>query len=266
MKGCPAVERNLSAMKKLRTTARFMVMKRSSQKAWKDAAYGAALSVDPEVESVTSLLDQGGVAESPLGRVPKQNPDRTISSESRPINDMRRQNEAGSKFNHPLRPSPDITLLQDSHSGGGPDIQVYRRNVPSEMFLERSSGISYGQRMSRNWRLNLLVFSSSAWLCLSVGLVHQGSLLPGVQLQKPITGRSDQWNRGSTMWSHLSRNGSWTMESSWNRWSATGFLTPWPCSTRRCSSCKASKGSMLKNGRRGRALHDATPLGLAHEF
>ncbi|OLQ15436.1 hypothetical protein AK812_SmicGene287 [Symbiodinium microadriaticum] len=76
------------------------------QKAWKDAAYGAALFVDPEVGEVSQLLDQAKVAESPLGRVPKQNPDRTISSEGRPINDMRRQNDAGSKFNHPPAPQP----------------------------------------------------------------------------------------------------------------------------------------------------------------
>ena len=76
------------------------------QKAWKDAAYGAALFVDPEVGEVSQLLDQARVAESPLGRVPKQNPDRTISAEGRPINDMRRQNDAGSKFNHPPAPQP----------------------------------------------------------------------------------------------------------------------------------------------------------------
>ena len=46
------------------------------------------------------------VAESPLGRVPKQNPDKTISSEGRPINDMRLQNSKGSKFNHPPAPQP----------------------------------------------------------------------------------------------------------------------------------------------------------------
>ena len=66
--------------------------------AWKDAAYGAALFVDPEVGKVSQLLDRAGVAESPLGRVPKQNPDRTISAEGRPINDMRRQNDAGSRL------------------------------------------------------------------------------------------------------------------------------------------------------------------------
>ena len=36
----------------------------------------------------------------------KQNPDRTISSEGRPINDMRLQNSRGSKYNHPPAPQP----------------------------------------------------------------------------------------------------------------------------------------------------------------
>ena len=48
------------------------------QKAWKDAAYGAALMVDPETPGVESVLTRSGVSESPLGRVPKQNPDRTV--------------------------------------------------------------------------------------------------------------------------------------------------------------------------------------------
>ena len=50
------------------------------QKAWKDAAYGAALMVDPETPGVESVLTRSGVSESPLGRVPKQNPDRTVSA------------------------------------------------------------------------------------------------------------------------------------------------------------------------------------------
>ena len=67
----------------------------------KDAAYnGAALFIDPAEPGVEELLSKG------TGRVPKQNPDRTISAEGRPINDMRRQNEAGSKFNHPPTPQP----------------------------------------------------------------------------------------------------------------------------------------------------------------
>ena len=46
------------------------------------------------------------VAESPLGRVPKQNPDRTVSAEGRPIHDMRVQNSKGSEYNHPPAPQP----------------------------------------------------------------------------------------------------------------------------------------------------------------
>ena len=65
-------------------------------KAWKDAAYGAVLLVDPSRSGVAEILESSRVAESPLGRVPKQNPDRTISSEGRPINDMRLQNSKGS--------------------------------------------------------------------------------------------------------------------------------------------------------------------------
>ena len=75
-------------------------------KAWKDAAYGAVLLVDPSRAGVAEILESSRVAESPLGRVPKQNPDRTISSEGRPINDMRLQNSKGSKFNHPPAPQP----------------------------------------------------------------------------------------------------------------------------------------------------------------
>ena len=74
--------------------------------AWKDAAYGAVLLVDPSRPGVAEILESSRVAESPLGRVPKQNPDRTISSEGRPINDMRLQNSKGSKFNHPPAPQP----------------------------------------------------------------------------------------------------------------------------------------------------------------
>ena len=47
-------------------------------KAWKDAAYGAVLLIDPERDGIVQMLTDAGVAESPLGRVPKQNPDRTV--------------------------------------------------------------------------------------------------------------------------------------------------------------------------------------------
>ena len=51
---------------------------------WKDAAYGAVLLVDPSKPGIAEILESSRAAESPLGRVPKQNPDRTISSEGRP--------------------------------------------------------------------------------------------------------------------------------------------------------------------------------------
>ena len=75
-------------------------------KAWKDAAYGAMLLIDPERDGIVQILQDAGVAESPLGRVPKQNPDRTVSAQKRPINDMRTQNAKGSKYNHPPAPQP----------------------------------------------------------------------------------------------------------------------------------------------------------------
>ena len=46
------------------------------KKAWKDAAYGAVLLIDPSLPGLDPVLEASGVAESPLGRVPKQNPDR----------------------------------------------------------------------------------------------------------------------------------------------------------------------------------------------
>ncbi|CAE7222753.1 unnamed protein product, partial [Symbiodinium pilosum] len=67
------------------------------QKAWKDAAYG--------------------VAESPLGTVPKQ------------------QNEQGSKFNHPPPPQPRILESHVKHYAGRPGIQ----DVPE--FAVRMMGI-----------------------------------------------------------------------------------------------------------------------------
>jgi len=77
------------------------------EKAWKDASYGAVLLCSNETpdaaenEAIEEVLVRSGVTESPLGRVPKQNPDRTISKEGRPINDMRGRNASGSKYDHP---------------------------------------------------------------------------------------------------------------------------------------------------------------------
>ena len=66
------------------------------EKAAKDAGYGATMFVTRRVEH---LLEH--VCESPAGRVPKKNPDRTISTEGRTINDMRIPNSHGQKENHP---------------------------------------------------------------------------------------------------------------------------------------------------------------------
>ena len=119
------------------------------QKAWKDAAYGAALFVDPEVGKVSQLLDQAKVAESPLGRVPKQNPDRTISSEGRPINDMRRQNDAGSKFNHPPAPQPrHHAVARQSLCGGEHATPGYRKSALRGTCLALSNGTSCGRKTS----------------------------------------------------------------------------------------------------------------------
>ena len=82
------------------------------QKAWKDASYGAVLLCSTETEDqeenrqIDRILTESKVAESPLGRVPKQNPDRTISAEGRPINDMRARNASGSKYDHPPAAQP----------------------------------------------------------------------------------------------------------------------------------------------------------------
>ena len=39
------------------------------------------LLIDPTRDGIVQLLQDAGVAESPLTRVPKQNPDRTVSSQ-----------------------------------------------------------------------------------------------------------------------------------------------------------------------------------------
>ena len=65
-------------------------------KAWKDTRYGVVIWCS---ESVEYLL--GNLVESPLGRVPKMLPDRTLSSEGRPIHDMRHPNVYSPKELHP---------------------------------------------------------------------------------------------------------------------------------------------------------------------
>ena len=47
-----------------------------------------------------------GIEECPNGAVPKQNPDRTISTEGRFVHDQRESNELSSKYDHPPAPQP----------------------------------------------------------------------------------------------------------------------------------------------------------------
>ena len=124
------------------------------QKAWKDAAYGA-LMVDPETPGVESVLTRSGVSESPLGRVPKQNPDRTVSAKGRPINDMRKRNEHGSKFNHPPAPQPrhpGVARQALWWNARHPKIPLRcaKRDVPRA--FEASSGISWHPETSPSSR------------------------------------------------------------------------------------------------------------------
>ena len=65
-------------------------------KAWKDTRYGVVIWCS---EAVEDLL--GTLVESPLGRVPKMLPDRTLSKEGRPIHDMRLANAYSPKELHP---------------------------------------------------------------------------------------------------------------------------------------------------------------------
>ena len=74
------------------------------EKAWSDTAFGGVLWLTPKVEDLLSEM-----VESPNGWVPKQLPNRTLSSEGRIILDMRIPNAAGSKYEHP-------PALQPRHS------------------------------------------------------------------------------------------------------------------------------------------------------
>lgn len=65
-------------------------------KVWGDTNFGAVLGCTEASEPLVSDL-----MEAPTGRVPKMLPDRTLSSEGRPIHDMRLHNAGGSKFDHP---------------------------------------------------------------------------------------------------------------------------------------------------------------------
>ena len=66
------------------------------EKSWKDAKWGIVLYCADATEQQTSEL-----VECPQGRVPKQLPDRSISSEGRPIHAMQVANAATHKYHHP---------------------------------------------------------------------------------------------------------------------------------------------------------------------
>lgn len=66
------------------------------EKSWKDAKWGIVLYCTDATESQTPDL-----IECPQGRVPKQLPDRSISSEGRPIHAMLVANAATHKYHHP---------------------------------------------------------------------------------------------------------------------------------------------------------------------
>ena len=126
-------------------------------KAWKDAAYGAVLLIDPERDGIVQILEEAGVAESPLGRVPKQNPDRTVSAEGRPINDMRVQNSKGSKYNHPPAAQPRHqavarqSLWWHARHPGIPQ-RCAKRDVPRAFkwrFLRTSDVAEFAVRLAR---------------------------------------------------------------------------------------------------------------------
>jgi hypothetical protein len=70
------------------------------RKVWKDCCKRRVLLCTTALESGThSLLS--GLACSPFGRVPKLNPDRTVSDEGRLIHDLRELNVTGHKHDHP---------------------------------------------------------------------------------------------------------------------------------------------------------------------
>ena len=71
------------------------------EKVWKDVAYGIVLVTSQQVEGYISEL-----VEAPLGRVPKQLPDRTLSTEGRMVHAMLSANAATSKRDRPPAVQP----------------------------------------------------------------------------------------------------------------------------------------------------------------
>ena len=123
------------------------------EKAWKDASYGAVLLCSGETpdaaenEAVEEVLVSSGVTESPLGRVPKQNPDRTISTEGRPINDIRVQRTGCFRMLQDQnmiayrQRNPDTARLCGKACCGARVIRGFHNAAPNGTCPKRSRGI-----------------------------------------------------------------------------------------------------------------------------
>ena len=70
-------------------------------KMWKDAHHGRVLLCDARLGTLLA-----GILATPMGRVPKQNLERTISEEGRFVHDERQVNDLSTKYSHPPAPSP----------------------------------------------------------------------------------------------------------------------------------------------------------------
>ncbi|CAK0826150.1 unnamed protein product, partial [Prorocentrum cordatum] len=104
-------------------------MEEAMEKLWKDAKRGRAPLCGKDSEPYLS-----GVLSSPWGRVPKMNPDRTISEEGRFIHDQRAMNETGHKYLHPPALQPrhrglarEITWWKERHPGV--KIRIAKRDI-----------------------------------------------------------------------------------------------------------------------------------------
>ena len=182
--------------------------------------------LDPSRPGVAEILESSRVAESPLGRVPKQNPDRTISSEGRAINDMRLQNSKGSKFNHPPAPQPRHqsvarqSLWWHARHPGVPQ-RCAKRDVPRAFkwhFLRPSNVSEFAVKLA-----GIIIIS----LVMPFGWVGApGSLLPGLWQHRLTTGSTPPPRQSGTTSFLMNLSGSWTTGLSSNAWLGTGSTTP----------------------------------------
>ena len=98
-------------------------------KLWKDAKHGRVLLCDAELGEQLA-----GILATPLGRVAKQNPDRTISTEGRFVHDQRESNELRSMYDHP-------PALQPRRRGLARLILWWKVNYPGRrIFLAKRDG------------------------------------------------------------------------------------------------------------------------------